>query len=129
LDVLLDQGLKLLVASDRFTQGGDLILRNIPRDVFAVFPSLVVVIGAVGALAEDAEFAAFQVRELGDLVQENLSVMGVFMGDVYSYLHTLATKKKQTELLPSKRLAPRKNFAAPTARGTPEVPAEGALTA
>ena len=72
LHILLDQGLKLLVASDGFAQGGDLILWDITRDVFAVFPSLVVVVGAVGALAEDAERAAFQVLELADLVQEGL---------------------------------------------------------
>jgi hypothetical protein len=53
--ILLDQSLKLLVASNRFTQGGDLIPRDITGDVLAVFPSLVVVVGAVGALAEDAE--------------------------------------------------------------------------
>jgi hypothetical protein len=70
LGVLTSQILELLESGDSLLEGRDLILRNIPRDVLAVFPSLVVVVGALRSLPQNAEFAALHVLDLGDLLQE-----------------------------------------------------------
>lgn len=58
------------ISGDGLLEGRDLILRNIPRDVLAVFPSLMVVVGALRSLPQNAGFTPFHVLDLGDLLQE-----------------------------------------------------------
>lgn len=65
-----DQGLELLIAGGVLAHHGDLVGGNIPGEGFAVFSALEVVIGAVGAVAEDTEFARFHLLDLGDLLED-----------------------------------------------------------
>jgi hypothetical protein len=70
LGVLVSQILELLKSGDGLLEGRNLMLRNIPGDVLSVFPSLVVVVGALRSLPQNAKFAALHVLDLGDLLQE-----------------------------------------------------------
>ena len=49
---------------------GDLICGNIKGEGFALFPALEVVIGTVGAAANNTEFAGFHVLDLSDLLED-----------------------------------------------------------
>ena len=72
IDVALHQRfggevLALEIAVNGLLHGGGLIARHIAGDVFAVFWKLVVEIRAIGAVADNGEFATFQMRNLGGL--------------------------------------------------------------
>jgi hypothetical protein len=65
---------KFPVAIDGFLHGLGLLSGNIAGDVFAVLAKLMIIIGAVGALANDGQFAAFQMLDLGCLSHERLEL-------------------------------------------------------
>ena len=79
LGILADQELKLLVVGGVLGDHLDLVAGNVAAEGFAIFTALEVIIGAVGALAKDAEFARFHALDLGDLLKE-LAGIGLFHG-------------------------------------------------
>ena len=62
-DVLLDQLLEALVVGNGGLEFGHLVGRHIAGDIAAVFVALMIVVRAVGALAEDADGAAVEALE------------------------------------------------------------------
>jgi hypothetical protein len=50
----------------------DLISGYVARDIFAILPSLMVVVRAVGALAHHTKLAAFELRDMSHLLKERL---------------------------------------------------------
>jgi hypothetical protein len=93
--IFLDEPLELFITGDGFLKGGNLISGDVTRDVLPIFPGLVVVVGAIWALPEDAELAPFHVLDLGDLLEEDLRSDFSIHGDiVYSKLYTKSTKKE-----------------------------------
>jgi hypothetical protein len=79
--------LKFLVSGEGFLERRQLVLRDIAAHVLAVLPSLMVVVGTVGALAKEAEFATFHVLDLGDLLEEFLRGSRGDHAEVYSKLY------------------------------------------
>jgi hypothetical protein len=77
LGVLGAQGFEPVIAIDGFLHGGGLAAGDVARDVGAVFPSLQLVVGPLGALAHDRECAAFHALDLRDLSQQSSGVGGV----------------------------------------------------
>ena len=72
LHMLLDQPLELLVAGDGLLHGLQLIRRNVAGNIPAVFPGLMIVVGPVGTVAQEAQFAALHLLDLRHLLQERL---------------------------------------------------------
>ena len=70
ISVLLGQLAKALVAVDGLLVSLHLVLRDIAREVFSLFPGLAIVVRAIGTLAQDAKLSAFHVFDLSDLRQE-----------------------------------------------------------
>jgi hypothetical protein len=70
--MLLDQRLELRVAGDGLLHGLQLIRRDVAGNIPAVFPGLMVVVGPVGPVAQDAQFAALHLPDLRHLLQEGL---------------------------------------------------------
>lgn len=64
----------MLIPGNGLLQGGNLILGNVVRDVLTIFPGLVIVVRALGSLAEDAELTSLHVLDLSDLLQERLGL-------------------------------------------------------
>jgi hypothetical protein len=67
---LLHQGLEVPVIGGVLCHAGDLICGNIKGEGFALFSALQVVIGTVGAVADNTEFAGFHVLDLSDLLED-----------------------------------------------------------
>jgi hypothetical protein len=65
--VLLDELEKLLVTGQRLLIGGPLLPRHVAVEVSAIFPTLEMIVGAVGTLTHDTQFPSFHVLDLGDL--------------------------------------------------------------
>jgi hypothetical protein len=76
LGILLGQLLKLFISGDRVLQSGRLVPGNVTGHVFAVLPSLVLVIRAIGPFAQHGELASFHLLYLGDLLEEILRIRG-----------------------------------------------------
>jgi hypothetical protein len=72
IDVLIDELHELAMALDRFLNGRDLIAGDVAGHVLAAPARLVVVVGPLGALADDGEGAAFHAGDLGGLLEEGL---------------------------------------------------------
>jgi hypothetical protein len=72
LSVMLGELLVLVVTFNGLLDLRDFVLRQIAAGVFAVFPGIKVVIGAVGPLADDGEGAVLQALNLEDLFEESL---------------------------------------------------------
>jgi hypothetical protein len=70
LGILADQELKLLIVDCVLSHPLDLVAGNVAAEGFALFTALEVIIGAVGALAKNTEFARFHALDLGDLLKE-----------------------------------------------------------
>jgi hypothetical protein len=70
LNVLLRQLLKSAVALDGLLEIGDLFPGNIARNIPAVFIALVVVIGAVGALADNTDAPSVHALNLRDVLKD-----------------------------------------------------------
>ena len=70
LSVLLGEFLITVIALDGLLNGGGLIPRDIAGKVFAAFPGLVLVIGALGSFTHDGQFATFHALDLSDLFEE-----------------------------------------------------------
>jgi hypothetical protein len=105
LGILRDQGLELLIAGGVLAHHGDLVGGNIPGEGFAVFSALEVVIGAVGAVAEDTEFARFHLLDLADLLEDLRGFELIHGQSIYVSIH-FSTKKAVRRDLPEIRLAP-----------------------
>ena len=60
----------MAVAFEGGLQIGHSVGGHVARDVAAVFVALVVVVGAVGSLAHDAEGAAFHALDLGQGLED-----------------------------------------------------------
>lgn len=73
LSILLGELLVFLVTLNGLLDGGDFVLREVAALVLAVFPGVEIVIGAIGALADDAEGGVLHALNLKDLFQEGLS--------------------------------------------------------
>lgn len=67
---MLHQSLEVPVVGGVLCHAGDLISGNIKGEGFALLPALQVVIGTVGAVADNTEFAGFQVLDLSDLLED-----------------------------------------------------------
>jgi hypothetical protein len=70
LSILTDQFLKLLIVGGVLGQHLDLLRGHIAGESLTLFPTLQIVVRAVWALANDAEFARLHVLDLGDLLQD-----------------------------------------------------------
>lgn len=75
--------LVLLVALDGCLDSRDLLEGHIAAAVFALFPGIEIVVGAVGALAGDTEGAMLHVLDLEDLLEEYLGIDGSSHGGDY----------------------------------------------
>jgi hypothetical protein len=73
LSVLLGQLLVFVITVDRLLDFRDLILRQIAAAVFAIFPRIETVVGAVGSLADNREGAVLHPLDLKDLFEKRLS--------------------------------------------------------
>jgi hypothetical protein len=69
---LFHQVLELLISGNSLLERRDLVLRDVTRNIPTLFPGLVIVVGALGSRAQDAELAPFHVLDLSDLLQEQL---------------------------------------------------------
>jgi hypothetical protein len=74
LGILADQELKLLVVGSVLGDHLDLLAGNVAAEGFAIFAALEVIIGAVGALAKNTEFARFHALDLGDLLKKEAGI-------------------------------------------------------
>jgi hypothetical protein len=83
---LSDQGLELPIVGGVLRHHGDLVCGNIEGEGFAVFPALQVVIRAIGAVADDTEFARFHVLDLSDLLEELSRIELVHGHNIYIYI-------------------------------------------
>ena len=72
LHVLLAKCLEVVIAVDGFLESGNLVARNVARDVFTIFPSLMVVEGAVCTLSGYANLAPLQLLDLGHFLKKRL---------------------------------------------------------
>ena len=70
LGVLPGELLKLLIAGEGRLASGELVAGHIAIEVAALFPALQLAAGAVAAVAQNAELAAFHAWDWGDLVEE-----------------------------------------------------------
>jgi hypothetical protein len=97
LGILADQELKLLVVGCVLGDHLDLVAGNVAAEGFAIFTALEVIIRAIGALAQNTEFARFHALDLSDLLKE-LAGMGWFHGEsIYVYIY-YTTKKAAFEV-------------------------------
>ena len=97
LGVLVGQLAILGIASQGFLEFGHLFRRHIAGNVAAIFVTLVVVIGALGALAQDADGAAFHAGDLGDELDQRVGRrFGVHEREVY-VIHIYFANKKRAE--------------------------------
>ena len=69
---MFHQVLELLISGNSLLERRDLVLRDVTRNIPTLFPGLVIVVGALGSRAQDAELAPFHVLDLSDLLQEQL---------------------------------------------------------
>ena len=94
MDVLFDQRLKLRVGVEVFSDEGNLIGRDILRDIGAVLPALEVATRPVGALTQNGERSPFHVLDAGDLLAQDFwSWRGVHTSvDICTYINMLQKK-------------------------------------
>ena len=92
MSILADQSLELPIVGGVLSDEGSLVGGHVAGEGFAVFPALQIVIGAIGAVPNDAEFARFHGLDLGDLLEEVSRIELVHVGTIYDHIH-LSTKK------------------------------------
>ena len=85
-----------MVAGDGGLEGGDFIAGDITGGVLAVFPDLVIVVGTLGALAQNADFAPLHGLDWGHLTQERLRGVGNIQGASCIVNYTFCPKKKRS---------------------------------
>lgn len=91
--VLRRQFLKAVVARDGLLELGDLLAGHIAGNIAAIFIALVIVVGAVGTLADHADAPAVHVLNLREVVEDGFgSGFGFHWGNVYAINIYLATK-------------------------------------
>ena len=73
--------LKAMKTVDGLLNRLDLVSGHIPGDVFALHPSLMVVIRSIRALAHDAKLAAFHLGNLSHLLQKRLKRISMLHKD------------------------------------------------
>ena len=94
LDVLGHQFLDPMVAVNGGLEAGHLLRGHVAGDVAAVFIRLVIVVGALRALAKDTDGAAIQRLDLGDVLEERLwSGFGIHGRKYMCMAYTKAIKK------------------------------------
>jgi hypothetical protein len=91
--VLLGELLVFVVALDGLLDLGDFVLGQVATLIFAVFPGVEVVVGAVGSVAEDGDRAVLHAVDLEDLFEEGpWSERCIHESNIDSTIYT-ATKK------------------------------------
>ena len=80
LGIVLGQLLVLVVALNGLFDLRDLVLGQIAAAVFAIFPGVEAVIGAVRPLADDREGAVLHALDLEDLFEKGLGREGLIHG-------------------------------------------------
>jgi hypothetical protein len=90
--IFVNQALELLIVGGVLGHQFDLVGRNVGGEGFALFAALEVVIGPIGSLAHDTEFARFHVLDFGDFL-EDLSSVRWFHRQKYIPIYILRHKK------------------------------------
>jgi hypothetical protein len=70
LGILLGEVLESAVTIQGFLHGVGLIAGNMTGDILAIFPGLKLVVGPLGTLAHERQFAPFHVFDWSDLLEE-----------------------------------------------------------
>jgi hypothetical protein len=92
LSILPYQRLELLIIRVVLTNDLNLVWRNVTGHRLAVFSTLEVVVGPVGALPDNAEFARLHSLDLGNLLKE-LSGRGLIHSEIYTNVYIMRNKK------------------------------------
>ena len=93
LGVLLGQFLKPVITVDGFLNGGGLIVRDVTRKIFAVFPDLELVVSPFWTLAHDGEFAPFHAVDLSDLLEQLSRIWSIHTDNIYSHRYYVTKKR------------------------------------
>ena len=72
LSILMNQFLKLLMVRRVHRHLFGLIARNVDGEGFAVFPTLEIIVGALGTLTNDTELAGLHALNVGNLLKKLL---------------------------------------------------------
>ena len=92
LGILADQAFKLLIVGGVLGHLFDLVAGNVAGEGCALLSALEIVIGPVGALANDTEFARLHVLDLDNLLQDLSGVKLFHGGTIYVCIY-YTTKK------------------------------------
>jgi len=96
-----------LVARDGLLDLGHLFPWQIARNIPAVFVTLVIVISALGTLADHADGSPVHALDLGDVMKDRFgSGFGIHDPEYIFYTYTMATKKREYPVLKSFVLRP-----------------------
>src|ERR1035437_2109977 len=87
-----------MVRRDGFLEIGHLFPGNIAGNIPAVFVTLVIVIGPLRALADDAEHSSIQALDLGDVIEDRSGSGCCIHYEVVYALHIYHDNKKKGEL-------------------------------
>src|ERR1035437_4811347 len=87
-----------MVRRDGFLEIGHLFPGNIAGNIPAVFVTLVIVIGPLRALADDAEHSSIQALDLGDVIEDRSGSGCCIHYEVVYALHIYYDNKKRGEL-------------------------------
>jgi len=96
--ILGDQGLELLVLGSVLGDRYDLIGRHITADGAAIFTALQVVIGAMGSLPHDTEFARFHALDLGNLLEQIRRRKFIHARNIYVCIYFVQKKRGKLNL-------------------------------